>query len=127
MRHHNKNKKFNRTRDQRKALLNGLAANLILNERIKTTETKAKSLRPFVEKLITKGRFAKDLENNENPKNDVAAIRNLTKVLPQKAHSKLINEVAPRYRQRNGGYTRIIKLGPRKTDGAEIAIIELVK
>jgi large subunit ribosomal protein L17 len=126
MRHHDKNRKFNRKKDQRNALLKSLAANLILNEKIRTTEAKAKELRPYVEKMITKGKNVKVQEEGSG-QNDVATIRHLARYLPEKAHRRLINEVAPRYQQRNGGYTRIIKLGPRKTDGADIAIIELVK
>ena len=116
MKHGKQGRKLGRKRDQRKALLKTLAANLILKEKITTTEAKAKSVRPFVEKLITK---SKD--------NKLANIKHLTKYLPVKARKKIIQEIGPRYQERAGGYTRIVKLAPRQTDGAKMAIIELVK
>jgi large subunit ribosomal protein L17 len=116
MRHCQKKRKFGRPRGQRQALLKNLAAHLILKEKITTTEAKAKEIRPFVEKLITKGR-----------KNDLAAVKYLTKYLPVKARQKLISQISPRYQKRSGGYTRIVKSGSRQTDGAKMAIIELVK
>ena len=97
-------------------LLSGLAAQLFVNERINTTEAKAKAVRPLAEKLIT---FAK--------KGDVAARREVLKVIPDRdlVH-KLFSEIGPRYAERNGGYTRILKLGPRKGDAAPMALIELL-
>jgi len=115
MKHGKKGKKFGRKRDQRKALLNGLAANLILKEKITTTEAKAKQVRPFVEKMITKSKT-----------NNLTTVRHLAKYLPAKALKKMLAEIGPRYQSRNGGYTRITKIAPRKTDGAKMAIIELV-
>ena len=115
MRHHRKNRKFGRKKDQRKALLRGLASNLILKEKITTTEAKAKELRSFVERLITKGK-----------NKDLSSIRYLAGYLPSKSRKKIIEQIGPRYLNRAGGYTRIIKLGRRKGDGAEIVIIELV-
>jgi large subunit ribosomal protein L17 len=120
MKHHQKGRKLSRKRDQRKALLKNLAAHLILKEKIVTTEAKAKEVRPFVEKLISKSRSAKG-ENN------LAAIRYLARYLPVKARKKIVEEIGPRYQKRAGGYTRIIKMAPRQTDGAKMAIIELVK
>jgi len=125
MRHHQKGRKFGRPRGQRQALLKNLAANLILKEKIKTTEAKAKEVRPFVEKLITKGKSAQG--GSASGGNDLATVRYLTKYLPLKARQKLISQIGPRYQKRSGGYTRIIKSGPRRTDGAKMAIIELVK
>jgi len=116
MKHGKQGRKLGRKRDQRKALLKTLAANLILKEKITTTEAKAKSVRPFVEKLITKSRD-----------NKLANIKYLAKYLPVKARKKIIQEIGPRYQERAGGYTRIVKLAPRQTDGAKMAIIELVK
>lgn len=116
MKHHQKGRKLSRKRDQRKALLKNLAAHLILKEKIVTTEAKAKEVQPLVERLITKGK-----------KNDLAAIRYLAKYLPIKARQKLISQIGPQYQKRAGGYTRVIKLGPRQTDSAKMAIIELVK
>lgn len=119
MKHCQKIRKFSREKDQRKALLKGLATNLILREKIKTTEAKAKELRPFVEHLITRGKKAKDGGN-------LASVKQLAGILPEAARKKIINQIALRYKTRAGGYTRIIKLTPRKTDGAKMAIIELV-
>jgi large subunit ribosomal protein L17 len=120
MKHRKKGRKFGRQRDQRKALLKSLAANLILKEKITTTEAKAKELRPFVEKIITKSKSAKG-------KNNLAVVRYLAGYLPVKARQKIIKEIGPRYQSRPGGYTRIIKKGLRQRDGAKMAIIELVK
>ncbi|MEA2113114.1 MAG: 50S ribosomal protein L17 [Patescibacteria group bacterium] len=116
MKHRNKIRKFGREKGQRAALLKTLAVNLILKEKITTTEAKAKSARSFVEKLITKSK-----------KNDLSAIKYLAKYLPEKARKKIVAEIGPRYQNRQGGYTRIIKLGPRKTDGAKMVVIELMK
>ena len=98
-------------------MLNGLAAQLFVNERINTTEAKAKAVRPLAEKLIT---FAK--------KGDVAARREVLKVIPDRdVVHKLFSDIGPRYSERAGGYTRILKLGPRLGDGAPMARIELVE
>jgi large subunit ribosomal protein L17 len=98
-------------------MLNGLAAQLFVNERINTTEAKAKAVRPLAEKLIT---FAK--------KGDVAARREVLKVIPDRdVVHKLFSDIGPRYSERAGGYTRILKLGPRQGDGAPMARIELVE
>lgn len=115
MRHLKKGKKLRRKRDQRNALLRIMAGNLIMHEKIKTTETKAKVLRPFVEKLITKGKAG-----------DLHSVRYLARFLEEKARKKAL-KLAERYKDRPGGYTRIIKLGHRKRDGAKMAIIEFVK
>jgi large subunit ribosomal protein L17 len=116
MRKLKKGRKFSRKKDQRKALLKSLASALILKEKIKTTEAKAKEMRSFLEKYI-------NLAKNK----DLATRRFLSKFFPAKAVKKLVDEIGPRYRDRKGGYTRVIKLGPRKTDGAKMAIIELIK
>lgn len=110
-----KKRKLSRKRDQRKALLKSLAINLILKEKIKTTEAKAKEMRSLVERLITKTKAG-----------DLKGVRYAAKFLPQKALKKLTKEITPRYIDRVGGYTRIIKLGQRKSDGARMAIIEFV-
>ncbi|MBZ9571828.1 50S ribosomal protein L17 [Patescibacteria group bacterium] len=109
-------RKFSRKSNQRKALLKSLARALILNEKIKTTETKAKEVSRFLEKFITKAK-----------KRDLSSRRLLLRFFPKKLVKKLIEDIAPRYKERGGGYTRIIKLGPRKSDGAKMAIIELIK
>lgn len=116
MRKRKKGRKFNRERDQRKALFKSLLTNLFLNERIKTTESKAKEISRFADKYITK---AKNM--------NLATRRLLLKDLSSSAVNKLEKEIGPRYKERKGGYSRIIKTGPRKSDGAKIAIIELIK
>jgi large subunit ribosomal protein L17 len=98
-------------------MLNGLAAQLFVNERINTTEAKAKAVRPLAEKMIT---FAK--------KGDVAARREVLKSIPDRdVVHKLFSDIGPRYAERPGGYTRILKLGQRQGDGAPMARIELVE
>lgn len=97
-------------------IMANLATDLFMHERVTTTEAKAKALRPVAEKLITKAR-----------KGDLHARRVVLKTITDKgAVAKLFEEVAPRYEDRPGGYTRITKLGPRRGDGAEEAIIELI-
>jgi large subunit ribosomal protein L17 len=97
-------------------LLSGLAADLFTYERVNTTVAKAKAVRPLAEKLIT---FAK--------RGDVAARREVLKVIPDRdVVHKLFSELGPRYAERNGGYTRILKLGQRPGDGAPMARIELI-
>ena len=97
-------------------MMGNLATDLFMHEKLTTTEAKAKALRPVAEKLITKARNG-----------DLHARRVVLKTIHDKAAvAKLFEEVAPRYEGRNGGYTRITKLGPRRGDGAAEAIIELV-
>jgi large subunit ribosomal protein L17 len=116
MRHRKAGRQLRRTSEQRLALLRNLATSLIESEAIQTTEAKAKELRPFVEKLITKA------------KDGTLHARRLAGVHIRKreAADKLFQELGPRFATRQGGYTRILKVGHRKGDGAEIARIELV-
>jgi len=116
MRKRKKGRKLSRERDQRKALLRSLAAALILKEKIRTTEAKAKELSAFVEKQITRARIG-----------SLPCQRLLARFFPQRVVKKLVAEIAPRYKERKGGYTRIIKLGQRKSNGAKVAMIELIK
>jgi len=109
-------RKLSRKKDQRKALLRSLAGSIFLKEKIKTTEAKAKEVAVFVEKQITRAK-----------KGDLHSRRLLAKLFPPKLVKKIVDEIAPRYKERKGGYTRVIKLGPRRSDGAKIAIIELIK
>ena len=103
--------------EHQRLLLAGQAASLFVHEGITTTEAKAKALRPFAERLIT---FAK--------RGDVAARREVLKVVPDRdVVHKLFSEIGPRFAERPGGYTRILKLGQRKGDGAPMARIELVE
>ncbi|MCR4330820.1 MAG: 50S ribosomal protein L17 [Patescibacteria group bacterium] len=116
MRHHNANRKFGRTRDERRALMKSLALALVKHEKIKTTQAKAKELRPFVEKMVTRAR-----------RGDQAAQRLLVARLGSLSGAKkLIDEIAPRYKERSGGYTRIVKLPARTSDASSMAIIEFV-
>ena len=116
MRHRKAGRKFGRNSKQRKALFKGLANSLIEHEKIKTTLAKAKSIRPKVEKLITLA------------KSDTQHHRRLAfKKLQRKAVvTRLFEKVGPRYKDRNGGYLRIIRLGHRSGDGAELAQVEMV-
>jgi len=111
-----KGRKLSRKRDQRIALLKALASAILLKEKIKTTEAKAKEVQGFIEKKITRAKIG-----------DLASRRLLTKFFSPEIVKKLVNEIAPKYKERKGGYTRIIKLGPGKSNGARMAIIELVK
>jgi large subunit ribosomal protein L17 len=117
MRHKKTKHKLSRDSAHRKALLMNLSKELIEHERIKTTEAKAKAVKPEIEKLIT---LAK--------RGDLHARRQALSTLAQDkfAVHKLFVEVAPRYAERPGGYTRIMKLGPRRSDATEMVFIELV-
>jgi len=116
MKHLAKGRKFHRKKGPRTALLKTLAGNLIIAEKITTTEAKAKEIKTRVEKLTT---LAK--------KQKVADLRLLLSRLPKKSAHKLFYEIAPRYADRKGGYLRIIKSGTqRKMDGSKMAIIEFV-
>ncbi len=116
MRHKNKTKILGRKKAPREMMLRNLASSILIYEKVTTTKIKAKTVKPLVEKLIT---LAK--EGNLN------ARRKIIKILPQKlAIKKLMDILGERYKKRVGGYTRIIKLGTRQGDGADIARIELV-
>ncbi len=117
MRHHNNKRKFGRSKNQKKALINSLVLNLIVREKIKTTEAKAKELRPFIEKIITRAK-----------KNNMASKRVISgKLFNRKRETKkLFETIAPKYKDKKGGYTRVIKLSPRVSDGAKMAIIEFI-
>lgn len=115
-------RKLGRATDARMALLRNLATDLIIHERLETTEAKAKDLRSVVEKMITLGK-----------RGDLHARRQAESFLYKKdasetedAVQKLFNDIATRYEDRQGGYTRVLKLGPRRGDGSKMAIIELV-
>tara|TARA_Y100001970_G_scaffold265135_1_gene352406 strand:+ start:25 stop:426 length:402 start_codon:yes stop_codon:yes gene_type:complete len=119
MRHRKRGRKLNRTSSHRKSLMRNLAISLVTHKRIKTTDAKAKELRGFVERLIT---YAK--------KADIHNRRLIQKKLPGKLGKDisniLIHDIAPEYENRNGGYTRIIKLNNRKNDNAPVSLIEFV-
>jgi large subunit ribosomal protein L17 len=116
MRHQMSGRKLNRTSSHRKAMLRNMAAALIKHEQIKTTLPKAKELKPYLDKLITLGK-----------RGDLHARRQALSVLRDSAlAAKLFDTLAPRYAERNGGYTRVLKVGPRYGDAAPMAFIELV-
>lgn len=117
MRHRVNGRKFDRPGDERRALLKGLVGDLIRHERLKTTEAKAKEVRPIAERMITLGKDG----TLHARRQALAYIDDKTVV------KKLFDEVAPRFSARPGGYTRIIKLGPRNGDGAQMAQLELVE
>ncbi|MFM7750087.1 MAG: 50S ribosomal protein L17 [Opitutaceae bacterium] len=126
MRHNKHHASLGVTREHRRAMLSNLAASLIDHGRIQTTLTKAKALRPFVEKIITKAKQAAA----KTERKDAIHLRRLAlaDVRDENAVSKLFNELHKQFANRNGGYTRIYKLGPqRQSDAAELAIIEFVK
>lgn len=116
MRHRNAVKTLGRRTSTRNAMLTSLAASIILHEKVKTTETKAKVVRSLVERSITDGKIS-----------SLASRRKLLKRFSsENPVNKILDVLAPRYLDRNGGYTRIIKMGTRKGDGAPVVQIELV-
>ncbi|MCX7717281.1 MAG: 50S ribosomal protein L17 [Candidatus Sumerlaeaceae bacterium] len=125
MRHRRHRSRLNRTTEHRSALMRNLAIALIQHESIRTTEPKAKQLRQFIERIIT---IAKDgLASGDTSGVGLAKRRLAFSYLHDKeAVKKLFGEVAPRFMTRNGGYTRVVKAGPRLGDGAPTAYIELV-
>jgi len=110
-----KGRRLHRERDQRKALLKTLATSLILKEKIMTTEAKAKELSPFVQRKITRAKVG-----------DMSARRYLATLFTAKAVKKLMEDLGVRYKDRKGGYVRIIKAGQRKSDSSRMAYIQLV-
>jgi large subunit ribosomal protein L17 len=117
MRHKVSGRKFDRAGDERRALLRGLVTDLMRHERMRTTEAKAKEVRPLAEKMITLGK-----DGTVHARRRALAYMNDKDVV-----KKLFDEIAPRFAERPGGYTRIIKLGPRNGDGASMAQLELVE
>ena len=116
MRHAKKGRKLGTDTSHTKAMLRSLAAALLANERIKTTEARAKEVRPLVDRIISWGK-----------RGDVHARRlALAELGDQALVKKVFDDIAPRFAERNGGYTRILKLGPRKGDAAPMVIMELV-
>jgi large subunit ribosomal protein L17 len=117
MKHHKNIRKFGREKNERKSFIKGLAINLIRHEKIETTLARAKEIRPFVEKLITLSKV------------DSVARRRLvaSRILNQEEETKkLFNTLSPKYKDVNGGYLRVTKLGQRIGDGSPMAVIEFV-
>ena len=111
-----KNRKLGRTSDQRRAMLRAMVTYLLENGQIKTTVTRAKEVAPVAEKMIT---LAK--------KNDLASYRQaLGFITKEDVAKKMFQELGPKYAERNGGYTRVVRIGPRRGDAAQMAIIQLV-
>lgn len=106
-------RKLKRDKNERKALFKSLMSSLVLSERIKTTEAKAKAIKPEIEKLVTKAK-----------KGEISAKKILEKSLSKPAFDKMLKDIAPRFSQRQGGYTRLIKLGKRFGDDAPLVMIE---
>lgn len=116
MRHNVKGRKLGRTTEHRLALFSNQLSSLVAHGRIRTTLAKAKELRPLAERMITKGK-----------RGDLSARRQVRRWIEDRTLvKKLFDDVAPRFQERSGGYLRIVKLGPRKGDGAEMAILEMV-
>jgi len=116
MRHRKKGKILSRKIGPRKALLRDLACAFILNNKIKTTETKAKTVKPIIERLISRSKV-----------NNLNNLRKINSYLQnKKATDKILKELGPRYQEKNGGYLRIVKIGDRRGDGAPMVILELV-
>lgn len=113
--HSNKNKQLGRKRNQRNALVKSLAVSLVRDGKITTTETKAKVLKTFIEKLITKGR-----------EGTLHSHRIIASRIGTTSASKIMKDIAPKYKTRNGGYTRVTKIKTRLSDSARMAVIEFV-
>lgn len=116
MRHRKVGRKLGRKIGPRTALIKSLADSLVLYEKVKTTEAKAKEIRPYIERLVTVA-----------GKGDLIARRKLiSKLKTKNAVKKMLEVYGPKYKERKGGYTRVVKLEPRKGDGARMAVIEFV-
>jgi large subunit ribosomal protein L17 len=121
MKHLVKGRTFGRIKKQRVAMLKTLLGSFIMREKITTTEAKAKEIKPMVDKLVTK---AKKIGADETKR--VAILRDLRTELPLGAVKKLTGEFSAKFSTRNSGYTRVTKIGQRKSDGARMAVIEFV-
>ncbi len=110
-----KGRKLSRKKDQRNALKKSVTRSLFVHGRIKTTEAKAKEFSGFAEKVITRAK-----------KGDLHSRKILLKSFEKPLVKKIVEEIAPKYKTRNGGYTRIVKIGQRKSDGSKIVLLELV-
>jgi len=121
MQHRKQGRKLGRVRRQRIALYRSLLGSLLMEEKILTTEAKAKEIRPMMDKLITRAKKAQD-----NTDLRVAVIRSLNNQIPKESVKKLMGNFLKRFESRQSGYTRITKMGPRKSDSASMAVIEFV-
>lgn len=121
MQHLNRTKEFNRTKKQRVALFRTMLGSLIMHEKIKTTEAKAKELKRRIDKIITKAKRSEDKSKK------LAVIRDIRKDLPEIAVRKITGDFIGKFKSKKSGYSRVIKLTPRKSDGARMAVIEIIK
>lgn len=120
MRHQKRGRKFGRVRNQRRALLRTMLGSLIMQEKIRTTEAKAKELKSKIDRIINKAKKSKIKEKK------VSVIRELKKEIPQIAIDKLMGDFLNKFDQRGSGYARVVKIERRKSDGAKMAILEFV-
>ncbi|MFZ5982502.1 MAG: 50S ribosomal protein L17 [Patescibacteria group bacterium] len=120
MKHCKKKKEFHRTHGQRVALIKGLLSSLIIKEKIRTTKIKAKEAKNLIDGIINKGKEAQVSEKK------VSAIREINKRLNAEATKKISGDFVNKFQNRKSGYARVIKLPRRKSDGAEMAIVELI-
>jgi large subunit ribosomal protein L17 len=121
MKHRKKGRKFSRVKNQRKALFGGLLGNLILKEKIETTEAKAKEIKNLIDQVINKAKKA-----NKESVQKAAILRDLRSFLPLQVVKKMNGIFLEKFEKRNSGYVRIVKLAKRKSDAARMAIIEFV-
>jgi large subunit ribosomal protein L17 len=121
MKHRVAGRTLGRERNQRKALIKTLLGSLVMHERITTTEAKAKEIKNFIDQVVNKAK-----EAHGNAERKVSLLRQLNQDLPAMAAKKILGEFVERFEVRKSGYVRVVKLEPRKTDGARMAIIEFV-
>lgn len=121
MKHRHSGRVFGREKGERKALLKTLLGSLVLRERVTTTEAKAKEMKNFIDQIINKAK-----EGRGNAARKVAIVRELRGLVPLVAAQKLLGDFSVRFDGRKSGYTRVVKLEQRKSDGAKIAVIEFV-
>lgn len=121
MRHQTNKRKFGRKRNQRKAMFKMMLGSLIMEEKIKTTEAKAKELKNKIDRIINNAKKAGDSKEKK-----VTVMRYLVKYIPQAAARKITGEFISKFEKRTSGYTRVTRLPRRKSDGAQLAIIEFV-
>ncbi|OJF90166.1 50S ribosomal protein L17 [Alkalibacterium sp. 20] len=124
-------RKLGRTSSQRKAMLRDLTSDLFINERIVTTVTRAKEVSKMADRMITLGKRG-DLHARRQAaafvRNELATVSETEdEIVVQSVLQKLFNDLGPRFAERNGGYTRVLKMGPRRGDGAPMAVLELVE
>ncbi|MFC1644701.1 50S ribosomal protein L17 [Patescibacteria group bacterium] len=121
MNHQKVGRKFGRVKGQREAMFSTLLGSLIMHEKITTTEAKAKEAKTLIDRIVNKAK--KSTKSNDLK---VSVIRDLSRKLPKEAVKKLTGEFVKKFDDRNSGYTRVIKLSPRKSDSAKVAVIEFV-